>query len=771
MPKQKKEDKKVNNTSDFTSDVLGVSLVSLAIIFFISIFWNNDAVLIYHIRRIVFFLFGVGAFVIPFFIFFIGIFMITKKGVLKFKLKFYMLITIVFMFMLLFQRLNMDKYYVNEDIKGGITILLNSEEAFHGGILSYLIDIPMVKYLGEVITFIIYFSIILICLVVFLEISLSDLYDELKKKTKTTIEKIPKVSKDLIQKKSKEEIKKGTKKLTNFFKNFELNKDSASSEEALDKLDKEEIKDNNDNSEEDLLNVIESSYDINEEIKNQEQLSLFADAKKDKDDDKTSENKTSNEKKASYNYNYPTYQLLKENNVSPMTGENKKELLKSASKLIETLGNFGVQAKVTQVIKGPSVTRFELQPSPGIKVSKIVNLADDIALSLAAMGVRIEAPIPGKSVVGIEIPNKKQTAVFLREVIESSEFNDAKCNIAFAMGKDISGKNIISDLTQMPHLLIAGATGSGKSVCINALITSILFKYSPDDVKLLMVDPKVVELNVYNGIPHLLIPVVTDPKKAAGALNWAVNEMTKRYNLFAENNVRNIHGYNQLYKSKKISEKMHWIVIIIDELADLMMVCPNDVEDYIARLSQMARAAGMHLVIATQRPSVDVITGVIKANIPSRISFAVSSQIDSRTILDMSGAEKLLGRGDMLFNPVGESKPFRVQGAFISESEVENVVQYVKNEKGEANYHTEIIDEIEKNSPGSKDRTDALDELYDSAVEVVRETGQASTSLIQRKLRIGYNRAARIIEQLEDQRVISKPQGNKPREVYINRLE
>ncbi len=763
MPKQKKEVKKENKTSYFSSDILGVSLISLAVIFFISIFWNNDAVLIYHIRRIIFFLLGVGAFVIPFFIFFIGIFMITKKGVIKFKLKFYILLIIIFIIMLLFQRFNMYKYYIGEDVRGGIGILLNSLDHFHGGIISYLIDIPMVKYLGETITLIIYFSIIFICLVIFLEVSLSDVYDNVKKKTKLTIEKIPK---NLISKyKGRSiEIVKDKKKLREFFNNFELN----IGERKAKNIVEEKVKDNNcNNSQEDLLNIIESSYDINEDVKKHEQISLFNDTK---NDTINKEKKPTYEKKV--NYNYPTYQLLNENVSNTMGGEDKKELLKSASKLIETLSNFGVEAKVTQVTKGPSVTRFELQPKPGTKVSKIVNLADDIALSLAAIGVRIEAPIPGKPAIGIEIPNKKQTAVFLREVIESDEFKNTKSNIAFAMGKDISGKCIISDLTQMPHLLIAGATGSGKSVCINTLITSILYKYSPSDVKLLMVDPKVVELNVYNGIPHLLIPVVTDPKKAAGALNWAVNEMTKRYNLFAENNVRNIQSYNQLHKNGKIPERMHWIVIIIDELADLMMVCPNDVEDYIARLSQMARAAGMHLVIATQRPSVDVITGVIKANIPSRISFAVSSQIDSRTILDMSGAEKLLGKGDMLFNPVGESKPFRVQGAFISEQEVESVVLFIKNEKGEANYHTDIMDEIEKNSSKAKEKSqDALDELYDSAVEIVRETGQASTSLIQRRLRIGYNRAARIIEQLEEQRIISKPQGSKPREVYINRLE
>ena len=466
-------------------------------------------------------------------------------------------------------------------------------------------------------------------------------------------------------------------------------------------------------------------------------------------------------------YKFPPVNLLNQNVQAKLNKEDKKELLNNANKLEETLNSFGVEAKVLQVTKGPSVTRFELQPNAGVKVSKIVNLADDIALNLAASGVRIEAPIPGKSAVGIEVPNSELMPVLLREVIESKEFTNTNKNIAFCLGKDIGGNCVVSDLTKMPHLLIAGATGSGKSVCINTLIISILYKYSPDDVKLLMIDPKVVELNVYNGIPHLLIPVVTDPKKAAGALNWAVNEMTKRYKLFAENNVRNIESYNDLYDKGKIENKLPLTVIIIDELADLMMVCPNDIEDYIGRLAQMARAAGMHLVIATQRPSVDVITGVIKANIPSRISFAVSSQIDSRTILDASGAEKLLGKGDMLFYPVGESKPIRIQGAFISEEEVERVVGFIKNQQGEIEYETEIMNEIDTEVSASSDENN--DALLDEAIRIVLDNNQASTSLLQRRLRIGYNRAARIIEQLEEKGVISGKDGSKPRQILISK--
>ena len=471
-------------------------------------------------------------------------------------------------------------------------------------------------------------------------------------------------------------------------------------------------------------------------------------------------------------YQHPDVELLNQNSKTKMNKEDKKELLANATRLEETLNSFGVEAKVIQVTKGPSVTRFELQPKAGVKVSKITNLADDIALSLAARGVRIEAPIPGKSAVGIEVPNKELNAVFLREVLESNEFKSGNQNLSFALGKGIDGNCVVTDLSKMPHLLIAGATGSGKSVCINTLIISLLYKYSPSEVRLLMVDPKVVELSVYNGIPHLLIPVVTDPKKAAGALNWAVNEMTRRYKLFAENSVRNIEGYNDLFDKGKIQEKLPWIVMIVDELADLMMACPHEVEEYIARLAQMARAAGMHLVIATQRPSVDVITGVIKANIPSRISFAVSSQIDSRTILDSSGAEKLLGRGDMLFYPVGESKPIRIQGAFISEGEVEKVVDSIKDKDGtsEENYKTEILEHID-NEVSSTPSEDSADPLLDEAIKIVVESGQASTSLLQRRLRIGYNRAARIMEQLEENRVISPRDGAKPRQVLLGNNE
>ena len=470
-------------------------------------------------------------------------------------------------------------------------------------------------------------------------------------------------------------------------------------------------------------------------------------------------------------YEFPPITLLEE-------GENKsdknseKRLLATAEKLRRTLHSFGVSAKVENVSVGPAITRYELAPAEGVRVSKIANLSDDIALALEAETIRIEAPIPGKHTVGIEVPNKEKNMVPLRDIIESDEFINSKSKLAFALGKDVAGSIVVTDIAKMPHMLIAGQTGSGKSVCINTLITSIIYKAKPSEVKLLMIDPKVVELSVYNGIPHLLIPVVTDPKKAAGALAWAVQEMVKRYSLFAEKKVRDMKGYNNLAE-KEGNPKLPQIVIIIDELADLMMVAQKDVEDAICRLAQMARAAGMHLVIATQRPSVNVITGIIKANIPSRIAFSVASQVDSRTILDGAGAEKLLGKGDMLFYPSGAPKPVRIQGAFISDKEVENIVKFLKKD-GETTYDADIIESIEKSGEPDKavaedDEEDDTDPLLNEAIDLVVETGQASTSFIQRRFKVGYARAGRIIDQMEQRGIISGYQGSKPREVLMSK--
>lgn len=432
-------------------------------------------------------------------------------------------------------------------------------------------------------------------------------------------------------------------------------------------------------------------------------------------------------------------------------------------KLEATLESFGVKATVLDVVRGPAVTRYEVQPAAGVKVSRIVNLTDDIALALAAKDIRMEAPIPGKSAIGIEVPNTEVSMVTLREVMETPAFQNAASKLSVAFGRDISGQPIVGDLARMPHLLVAGATGSGKSVCINGIITSLLYKAAPDEVKFLMVDPKMVELNVYNGIPHLLAPVVTDPRRASLALKKIVAEMERRYEAFSKSGTRNIEGYNALMKDNP-SARLPYIVVIVDELADLMMVAASDVEDSITRLAQMARAAGIHLIIATQRPSVDVITGVIKANIPSRIAFGVSSQVDSRTILDMVGAEKLLGRGDMLFLPVGLTKPIRVQGAFLSDQEVEAVVQFVRSQ-AEADYKEDLVPEVED---AAQDEDDELDELFDQAVQVVVEAKQASVSLLQRRMRIGYARAARLIDQLEARGIVGPYEGSKPREVLIS---
>ena len=472
-------------------------------------------------------------------------------------------------------------------------------------------------------------------------------------------------------------------------------------------------------------------------------------------------------------YEFPPVEILSEGVKKGIKG-GKKAVADTATKLQKTLYSFGVSAKVENVSVGPAITRYELKPAEGVRVSKIANLADDIALNLAAETIRIEAPIPGKQAVGIEVPNTENEVVHLRDIIDTPEFRNHKSKLAFALGKDVAGKEIVTDIAKMPHVMIAGATGSGKSVCINTLISSIIYKAKPSEVKMVMIDPKVVELSVYNGIPHLLIPVVTDPKKAAGALAWAVQEMENRYATFAAKGVRDLKGYNEAVEKKDGIGKLPHIVIIIDELADLMMVAKNDVEDAICRLAQKARAAGMHLVIATQRPSVDVITGLIKANIPSRIAFAVSSQVDSRTILDMVGAEKLLGKGDMLFYPAGAPKPTRIQGAFVSDGEVEKIVDFLKA-NGEVKYNEDIIESIENANKSEKDleaeqaEDDDADPLLMDAIDVVVETRQASTSFIQRRFKVGYARAGRIIDQMEERGIISGYQGSKPREVLVTK--
>ena len=460
--------------------------------------------------------------------------------------------------------------------------------------------------------------------------------------------------------------------------------------------------------------------------------------------------------------------------------DDSKDLQDKANRIVETLNSFGVGTKIVDICKSPSVTRFELQPNPGVKISKITALADDIAMNLAASGVRIEAPIPNKNAVGIEVPNSEKTMVTLREIVDSQEYKNAKSKLTVALGRDIQGVPTCADLSKMPHLLVAGTTGSGKSVCLNAMIVSLLYNATPDEVKLIMIDPKKVEFTVYRSIPHLLVPVVSNPRKASAALSWAVAEMDKRYALFAEKGVRNLQGYNTYALSENLP-KMPQIVIIIDELSDLMMAASNEVEDSICRLAQKARAAGMHLIVATQRPSVDVITGLIKANIPSRIAFAVKSQIDSRTIIDTQGAEKLLGNGDMLYCPVGLSKPVRVQGSYLSDEEIERVIAHVTSQ-GEVKYDDEVVQEIERNAAAKDDKKKSADIAIDStgqgedgdemiprAIEVVVEQGMASTTLLQRKLKLGYARAARIIDELSEKGIVGPYEGSKPRKVLITK--
>lgn len=558
-------------------------------------------------------------------------------------------------------------------------------------------------------------------------------------------------------------------------------KKAASSDEEMTKVPKEIIDEiNRENSN---IEMLKNATGRKEEKKPKSIDEIVKDASEDKPNekkaDKSKEFTVSKEAMESgiNDYKLPSVELLSLPNKKS-TADISGELKENAQRLIETLRSFNVNATITDISRGPTVTRYELKPAAGVRISKITNLADDIALNLAATHVRIEAPIPGKAAVGIEVPNTVKNTVSMRELIDTPEFYEQRSLLSAGIGKDIAGNCVYCDIAKMPHLLVAGTTGSGKSVCMNSIITSILYRAKPDEVKFLMIDPKQVEFSKYANIPHLLVPVVTDPRKAAGALGWAVSEMLQRYQKLSQVGVRDIEGYNKYVQKHEDMESMPKICIFIDEFADLMMAAPKEVEDSVCRLAQMARAVGMHLVIATQRPSVDVITGLIKANISSRIALTVSSQIDSRTILDAAGAEKLLGHGDMLYNPIGASKPLRVQGCFISDEEVEALCDFVKNQ-GESQYDEEIAKEIEakavqdkKSSPFEDDGdAEQLDVLFDKAVDIVLETGTASTSFLQRKLSVGYARGAKIIDQLEEKGIIGPANGSKGREILINRQQ
>ena len=657
-----------------------------------------------------------------------------------------------------------DAYYIGTQDKGG-------------GALGAILAVPLAKLLGGVGAIILCIGIAAMLVVFTFGINMSEIINALVQKWQESREEIEQNKEAMREQKQKERLEREEQR--------KLKRDKEIAEE----IDGEQIKINFNGKEiggQDDKGLKKYKHDADdiapvEFNKNKKQSdpdvienNLFKQEEEQKED-KTKEVLQLEHAMAvemDENYEYPPIELLGKPSQKTLKG-GAKALADTAARLQKTLYSFGVSAKVENVSVGPAITRYELKPAEGVRVSKIANLADDIALNLAAETIRIEAPIPGKQAVGIEVPNKEKQSVHLREVLESDAFQNNKSKLSIALGKDIAGNAQIADIAKMPHVLIAGSTGSGKSVCINTIITSIIYNAKPSEVKLVMVDPKVVELSVYNGIPHLLIPVVTDPKKAAGALAWAVQEMDNRYELFAKKGVRDLSGYNHAVENEPELGRLPQIVIIVDELADLMMVAAKDVEESICRLAQKARAAGMHLVIATQRPSVDVITGLIKANVPSRIAFAVSSQVDSRTILDSIGAEKLLGKGDMLFFPAGAPKPSRVQGAFVSDEEVEKIVDFVKS-NGTATYSEDILESIERNNKTEKELAaeqaddDETDPFLMDAIQTVVETGQASTSFIQRRFKVGYARAGRIIDQMEERGVISGYQGSKPREVLMS---
>ncbi|QUH20782.1 DNA translocase FtsK [Alkaliphilus sp. B6464] len=741
---------------EFNNEIYGIFTIAIGLILLVIIQGNSAGKVGDFIRFLLTGLFSSTTVILPYITILCGVFIFINKSLLK-ENKTILFYCLVFISITILKSLRsfgtIDSIVVSNTTEWLQQIFTLGTQGIGGGIIGISLTKLLVNLFGITITYIIILTLLLISLILYTKISLLTMIVKLKNQLILTSSKIKNQILNFVFVPVKDtkpkNKKKGSKNLLtmDLEENIHLEKDSGI-EEKIKILD---------------FTTIDSDKPLENGKDTDDKTDIINQEDNDKKISKSIDSGTIinyNQETPKIEYEFPNIDLLNQI-VSQSSKDDKRKIISNAKILEDTLLNFGVEAKVIQVNKGPAITRYELQPSAGVKVSKIVNLSDDIALNLAAQAIRIEAPIPGKAAIGIEIPNEDVSTVALREVLDSPNYKNSNLNLPFALGKDVSGAPIITDISKMPHLLVAGATGSGKSVCINTLILSILYNSSPDMVRLVLIDPKVVELSQYNGIPHLLIPVVTDPKKATSALNWAVQEMSKRYKMFAENGVRDIDGYNKKFQENKIP----YIVIIIDELADLMMVAPNDVEDTICRLAQMARAAGLHLIIATQRPSVDVITGVIKANIPSRIAFAVASQADSRTILDMGGAEKLLGKGDMLFYPVGSSKPVRVQGAFISEKEVERVVTFIKDQVEIPNYEDEIIDQLDQNNINMS--TD-VDELFNEALKIVIEGQQASISMLQRRLRIGYNRAARLIDEMESKGFVGPHEGSKPRQVLID---
>lgn len=741
-------------------EIMMIGTFVLAIIIAVSVYTENGVgILGQFVKSVIVGTFGLSAYLLP-------VYIITLTGLILFnklneRLQIKYILTAVFL-VVLSSMAHILSIQQNVIIAGDFAHYYNNASYLTGGVVGGLLGDMMVNFLGSVGSIIILLALALIYLMLLTERSFFKILAVVIEKVKGFM------AKQVVDSKEKKEEKKVLKK------NRDVVVKGIENEEKESKAKVQEIKQPIKVSEiqeepEGLPMPVPLDYN-QQTIPEEEQVIPFPKQAQPKEKAKGPiEPADITIKTTESLYEFPPATLLKKAPRSASM-DSRNTLLDNAKKLESALESFGVKASVVQVNKGPTVTRYELQPGEGVKVSKIANLADDIALNLAADAVRIEAPVPGKGVVGIEVANKDKQMVYFREVVDSLKFSKFPSDVAFGLGKDIDGNVIVTDISKMPHLLVAGATGSGKSVCINTLITSILYKAHPKDVKLLLIDPKVVELSVYNGIPHLLIPVVNDPKKAASALNWAVSEMTTRYKKFAEYGVRDVKGFNNMVDTTPDcqQEKMPHIVVIIDELADLMMVSPKDVEEAICRLAQMARAAGIHLVIATQRPSVDVITGVIKANIPSRLAFAVSSGTDSRTILDMNGAEKLLGKGDMLFMPIGASKPIRIQGAFVSDKEVESIVDFVKKD-AEVEYQEEVLEEISAGVASTDSPGVDQDEHLEQAAQLVVEKQKASISMLQRTYRIGFNRASRLMDQLHQKGIVGPEEGSKPRKVLISK--
>lgn len=756
------------------------------------------------LRNVLYVLFGKGMYILPFVIMFAGIIQLLNVILYSEKKQNIAIVGMFFCLLVLISVgdvVNNSFFAQNSTIKNVLSISLkyNSELVLGGGIFGNIICFILMKLLGIIGIYIFISALMLVFVIVFTNKSMigffKDIISFLKKIAKLLYNFIYVEVDNDDNKSIKTNVDKRNTKKGKIQKNIEIIDYSADHDKAknlqndITNLKIDDTKDNNQDNINDkekkkfffnrdksvsvdvgpnsVVEVmhIDADEEVNSNVENIEVTkNKTTGSEQIKIDDVIKVDENDNDSVVQ-EYILPDSELL--NNPKRRSVSVKDDLRREAEKLVKTLESFNIQCTITQISRGPTITRYELQPAPGIKVSRITSLANDIALSLATSDIRIEAPIPGKSAVGIEVPNKEKTDVIFKSLVESKEFKNINTKVPFALGKDIAGKNIIGNIEKMPHLLVAGATGSGKSVCINTLIMSILYKSKPDEVKLILVDPKVVELSVYNGIPHLLIPVVTDPRKASNALNWAVSEMTNRYKIFASNSVRDIFSYNaKMLKENNESEKMPQIVIIIDELADLMQVAPGEVEESITRIAQLARACGIHLVIATQRPSVDVITGTIKANIPSRIAFAVSSYIDSRTILDTGGAEKLLGKGDMLYHPIGLSKPIRIQGTFISDDEIKRAVDFITDQKIK-----QKTDDLNKEIEKAPIHQEKADELLEQAIELVVNEGQASASYLQRRFSIGYNRAARLIDSMEERGIIGGREGSKPRKVLMTKEE